>query len=94
MSPTSLKLTWRQLRQGKDRDLKGCLRMEYRLMQRCMQGSDFKEGIRALLVDKDNAPQWNPPTLESVSDESVEAYFEPLEDYRHELDVFVRIPPN
>eukprot|EP00428_Durinskia_dybowskii_P082988 CAMPEP_0170419526 /NCGR_PEP_ID=MMETSP0117_2-20130122/34846_1 /TAXON_ID=400756 /ORGANISM="Durinskia baltica, Strain CSIRO CS-38" /LENGTH=394 /DNA_ID=CAMNT_0010677883 /DNA_START=84 /DNA_END=1268 /DNA_ORIENTATION=- len=86
MSPTSLKLTFEQLKRGAQLDLKGCLRMEYRIVQNCMRSSDFREGIRALLVDRDNNPKWDPSSLEAVSDEKIKAYFEPLGD--NDLDVF------
>jgi enoyl-CoA hydratase len=39
---------------------------------------DFAEGVRAVIVDKDNAPQWNPATAEDVSDASIDAIFAPL----------------
>jgi enoyl-CoA hydratase len=44
----------------------------------CMRGHDFYEGIRAALVDKDNAPRWKPARLEDVSDADVAAYFAPV----------------
>lgn len=56
MSPSSLKVTLRQIREGKGLSLMDVLRMEYRLSQRCMENNDFYEGVRALLVDKDNTP--------------------------------------
>ncbi len=43
-----------------------------------MAGHDFFEGVRALIVDKDNAPQWQPDTLAGVDDAMVESYFAPL----------------
>jgi len=75
MSPTSLKLTMAQLKAGKDLDLKGCLTMEYRLMMGCMRGLDFREGIRAVLVDKDNNPKWSPSELSHVLDSDIEKFF-------------------
>ena len=77
-SPTSLKLTLAQLRHGKAMAIEAALIMEYRMVQRCMAGHDFFEGIRALLVDKDQKPVWKPATLEAVSDAEIERYFAPL----------------
>lgn len=82
MSPSSLKITLRQIREGKSLTLKDDLRMEYRLSQGCMANSDFYEGVRALLVDKDNKPVWKPSTLEDVTDDIVESYFKPLPENR------------
>ncbi|NXC56010.1 HIBCH protein, partial [Aleadryas rufinucha] len=78
MSPTSLKLTLRQLREGASMSLQDVLRMEYRLSQACMKGHDFYEGVRAVLIDKDQSPKWKPATLEEVSDEFVDNCFKPL----------------
>ncbi|NXD85710.1 HIBCH protein, partial [Halcyon senegalensis] len=78
MSPTSLKLTLRQLREGASMSLQEVLTMEYRLSQACMKGHDFYEGVRAVLVDKDQAPRWKPAALEEVSDEFVDDCFKPL----------------
>lgn len=72
MSPTSLKITLKQLQAGAALSLQDVLVMEYRLSQACMRGCDFYEGVRAVLVDKDQNPKWNPPTLEEVSDQMVE----------------------
>ncbi|NWQ77525.1 HIBCH protein, partial [Columbina picui] len=80
MSPTSLKITLRQIREGASMSLQDVLRMEYRLSQACMKGHDFYEGVRAVLIDKDQAPRWRPAALEEVSDEFVDNYFKPLGD--------------
>ena len=77
-SPTSLKVTLEQLRRGKDLDIAHVFRMEYRLTQNFMAGTDFFEGVRALLVDKDKNPQWSPATLADVGDDTVASYFESL----------------
>lgn len=61
--------------------------MEYRLTQRFMNDHDFHEGCRAILIDKDRNPKWNPATLEEVSDEIVEKYFSPLP---HNEDLIIR----
>ncbi|NXI41371.1 HIBCH protein, partial [Galbula dea] len=78
MSPTSLKLTLRQLREGASMSLQDVLRMEYRLSQACLRGHDFYEGVRAVLIDKDQLPKWKPAALEEVTDEFVDNCFEPL----------------
>ena len=79
MSPTSLKITHRQLIKGAEfGSLAECLRMEYRMSQWCMRGVDFYEGVRAVLVDRDNQPQWSPPSLEEVTEDMVEQHFAPL----------------
>src|SRR4051794_10295033 len=77
-SPTSLKITLRQLIVGDDFDIEGALALEYRLTQHVMAGHDFYEGVRAVLIDKDQQPRWDPPTLALVDQEMVEAYFAPL----------------
>ncbi|XP_042349953.1 3-hydroxyisobutyryl-CoA hydrolase, mitochondrial [Plectropomus leopardus] len=80
MSPTSLKITYKQLQAGATLSLQDVLAMEYRLSQACMRGYDFYEGVRAVLVDKDQNPKWKPSTLEEVSDQAVEQCFSSLGD--------------
>lgn len=80
MSPTSLKVTLRQLQLGKTMTLRECLQMEFRLAVNCVIDSDFKEGVRALLIDKDQQPKWRPNTIEKVTQEHVNKFFAPLPD--------------
>jgi enoyl-CoA hydratase len=54
------------------------MRMEYGIMVRLIRHPDFKEGVRALLIDKDNKPNWQPARPEAVGDRDVAAFFEPL----------------
>jgi enoyl-CoA hydratase len=54
------------------------MRMEYGIMVRLIHHPDFKEGVRALLIDKDNHPQWRPTNPQVIGDRDVEAFFEPL----------------
>ncbi|KAM4731911.1 3-hydroxyisobutyryl-CoA hydrolase, mitochondrial [Anableps anableps] len=75
MSPTSLKITFKQLQAGAALSLQDVLVMEYRLSQACMRGHDFYEGVRAVLIDKDQCPRWNPASLEEVSDQFVDECF-------------------
>ncbi|HUH86094.1 MAG TPA: enoyl-CoA hydratase/isomerase family protein [Stellaceae bacterium] len=74
-SPLSLKITFRQLQLGRGMDIEAALALEYCLTQHVMAGHDFYEGIRALLVEKDNAPRWQHASLEEVSAAEVEGYF-------------------
>ncbi len=76
-SPTSLKITYRAIQEGARLDFDSVMAMEYRLSQACMAGHDFSEGVRAVIIDKDNAPRWQPATLEEVSEEAVAAHFGP-----------------
>lgn len=77
-SPTSLKVTLRQLSLGRDYDLDQALILEYRLTQHMTAGHDFYEGVRAALIDKDQTPRWRPASLAEVDDAMVAAYFAPL----------------
>jgi enoyl-CoA hydratase len=78
-SPLALKLTLAALRRARQFvSLEECLNMEYRLTVRLYEHGEFLEGVRALLVDKDRTPKWNPPRLEDVTPAMVEAFFAPL----------------
>ncbi len=77
-SPTSLKVTLRQLILGRGYDIEAALALEYRLTQHFMAGHDFFEGVRAALIDKDQEPRWDPANLAEVTDATVEGYFAPL----------------
>jgi hypothetical protein len=56
------------------------------MVQGCMRYNDFAEGVRALLVDRDNTPVWNPSSLEGVTQESIDAFFQPLGDNELKLE--------
>jgi enoyl-CoA hydratase len=77
-SPTSLKIALEQMHRGATLDFAECMRTEMRIVSRVARGHDFFEGVRAIIIDKDNAPKWSPATLEEVTDAAVAAYFEPL----------------
>jgi enoyl-CoA hydratase len=78
-SPLSCKVSLRLLAEGARReDFTDEMRAEYALAGRVVRTHDFREGVRALLIDKDNAPHWDPPTPEEVTDEMLDVLFAPL----------------
>lgn len=81
-SPVGLKITLRSVREGRNQTLAECLKREFRLtinILRSTISSDVYEGIRALTIDKDNAPKWDPPSLDKVKDEDLDLVFQPFE---------------
>jgi enoyl-CoA hydratase len=85
-SPTSLKVTLRQLVVGQGCEIEPALALEYRLTQHMMAGHDFYEGVRAALVDRDQKPQWRPATLAEVTEAAVDSYFAALGDRELRFD--------
>ncbi|WP_327752260.1 enoyl-CoA hydratase/isomerase family protein (plasmid) [Sphingobium sp. SJ10-10] len=79
-SPTSLRATWRRLVDGKDQSIERILSDDFRMAVRIVAGHDFAEGVRAILVDKDQSPHWTPPTLEGVTDAEIDRLLAPLAD--------------
>ncbi len=79
-SPVSQKIAFRQIKSGARLDFDDCMRMEFRLSQHVMAGHDFFEGVRAVVIDKDQTPRWQPDRLDAVTDKMVDAYFAPLGD--------------
>lgn len=81
-SPTALKITLKSIREGRNQKLSECLKKEFRLTMNILRttiSEDMYEGIRALTIDKDNAPKWQPPALEEVDDGKVDLVFKPFE---------------
>ena len=85
-SPSSLRVTLEQMRRGKDMPLRECLKMEFRLLNRFLERHDFYEGVRSILIDKDNKPTWEPASLAEVTDAMVAEYFARLPE-RDELEL-------
>jgi enoyl-CoA hydratase len=78
-SPLSCKVSLRVLADGAGRSsFTEEMRAEYALAGRVVRTHDFREGVRALLIDKDNDPKWDPATPEEVTDEMLDVLFEPL----------------
>ncbi|KAK7304988.1 hypothetical protein VNO77_42885 [Canavalia gladiata] len=81
-SPTALKIALRSVREGRNQTLSECLKKEFRLTMNILRGTiseDMYEGIRALTIDKDNAPKWEPPSLDKVDDGKLNLIFQPFE---------------
>ncbi|MGJ9418958.1 enoyl-CoA hydratase/isomerase family protein [Massilia sp. CMS3.1] len=77
-SPLMMCVTREMLLRGASMNVADCLRMERSLVRRNFEHGEVLEGVRALVIDKDNAPQWNPPTLGEVTPEMVEHFFAPV----------------
>jgi enoyl-CoA hydratase len=75
-SPTSLKVTLRQLQEGAGKSLEDCFRMELSLGLCFLNTHDFYEGVRAVIVDKDRNPKWSPLTIEELGEEYVSSFFQ------------------
>lgn len=76
-SPLMTCVTRELLLRGRRLDLADCFRMELAVVVQAFLRGDFMEGVRALIVDKDNAPQWRVPHFDEVTDAMVQALFEP-----------------
>jgi enoyl-CoA hydratase/carnithine racemase len=74
-SPSMLSVTLRQLERGAQLSLADCFRMELGMAAQSFIQGDFLEGVRAVLIDKDNAPRWQPARIEEVTPDSIDAFF-------------------
>jgi len=77
-SPLMLCVTRELLARGASLGVADCLRMERTLVRHNFDHGEVLEGVRALVIDKDNAPRWNPPTLEEVTPAMVARFFAPV----------------
>ena len=85
-SPLMMCVTLSQLRRAATLDIADCLRMERTMVRRCFEYGEVIEGVRALAIDKDHSPKWNPANLQEVSSEMIAGFFEPAwPDYAHPL---------
>jgi enoyl-CoA hydratase len=74
-SPTSMEVAFRQMREGRSLTMQQCMQLEYRIVARVLSGSEFYEGIRAAIIDKDGAPNWTPNSTEAIDDDKIENIF-------------------
>ncbi|MCO5562969.1 hypothetical protein L7F22_016605 [Adiantum nelumboides] len=89
-SPTGVKVTFESLRQGRNQSFAACMRKEFRLTINALSGlisDDLYEGIRAIVIDKDNAPKWNPASFVDVTQEKLNLVFKEFKDPAKELQL-------
>jgi enoyl-CoA hydratase/carnithine racemase len=85
-SPLMMCVTLAQIRRGAKMQVADCLKMERTMVRRCFEHGEVIEGVRALVIDKDHTPRWNPASLDLVTPEMVERFFETAwPDYAHPL---------
>ncbi|SFU95363.1 enoyl-CoA hydratase/isomerase family protein [Pseudoduganella namucuonensis] len=85
-SPLMMCVTLELLKRGASLDVADCLRMERTVVRHNFEHGEVLEGVRALVVDKDNAPRWSPASLDQVTDDMVARFFRPVwPDYAHPL---------
>ena len=77
-SPTSQAIALRQMRFGENATFEQAMAIEYRIVSRICRGHDFYEGVRAVIVDKDNRPLWRPAPGEAVDPTEIDKYFATL----------------
>ncbi|KUL94465.1 3-hydroxyisobutyryl-CoA hydrolase [Bosea sp. WAO] len=77
-SPTSVAIGFEQMRRGASLDFAGAMALEFRIVSRIAYDHDFYEGVRAVVIDKDQAPVWQPASIEALDPAAVEAHFAPL----------------
>ncbi len=75
-SPLMMCVTLMQIRRAAKMGIADCLRMERTMVRRCFENGEVIEGVRALAIDKDHSPKWNPTTLAEVTPAMVERFFD------------------
>ncbi|MCG7393951.1 enoyl-CoA hydratase/isomerase family protein [Microvirga sp. ACRRW] len=77
-SPMSMSIAFEQVRRGASLDFEEAMKTEFRIVSRIGEDKDFFEGVRAVLIDKDNQPRWNPASLDAVTREAIDRHFASL----------------
>jgi enoyl-CoA hydratase len=79
-SPTSMVIALEQMRRGGNMTFAEVMQMEFRIVSRIAEGHDFYEGVRAVIIDKDNEPKWKPMRIADLTKSAIDAHFAPLAD--------------
>ena len=85
--PTSLRVTFRQMQMAQTLAIEDALALEYQLAIKMTRRLDFAEGVRAILIDKTNDPQWQPATLADIDLGAIDQLFAPEENRSEELNL-------
>lgn len=80
LSPLSLEVIFKHVNQAHNMSLADCMKQEYRITHHMLKSHDFYEGIRAMLIDKDKAPQWQYKAISEIPAKFVSSYFSPLQN--------------
>jgi enoyl-CoA hydratase len=84
-SPASVAITFELFRRGAELTLHACLEMEYQLAVRICRSPEFLEGVRAMVIDKDRSPRWNPARVEDLDPAALDALWSEIDVSRNEL---------
>jgi enoyl-CoA hydratase len=79
-SPTSMLLALEQMRRGASLDFEAAMSLEMRIVSHVVHGEEFYEGVRALIIDKDQTPRWQPASVEAVDPAAIQRYFAPIDN--------------
>ncbi|MCA0423015.1 MAG: enoyl-CoA hydratase/isomerase family protein [Proteobacteria bacterium] len=77
-SPTSMAIALEQMKRGPALSFEACMTTEMRIVTRILDGTDFYEGVRSVIIDKDQKPQWQPASIEAVDPADITRYFAPM----------------
>lgn len=77
-SPLSLGVAFERMKRAQGQSYDRIIEDDYVIARRFMRGGEFFEGVRAVLIDKDKTPKWQPETLENLTETEVSGLFEPL----------------
>ena len=85
-SPISMEIAFRQMRDGRSLSMQQCMQLEYRIVSRVLSSTEFYEGIRATIIDKDGAPNWTPDSIKAIDHNMIDKIFAPLAGAKGTVD--------
>ena len=90
MSPLSVGVVFEQIKRGVNMDLKSVFEMEYKISQGFMEHTEFFEGVRALLVDKDKSPKWRHASIPEVTQDEIDWFFNRPHQLNMDISKYIR----